>query len=89
MISEIHNRVCSMIILKYGPTTLVIQNYVAYRIYMYKYKMYCRLYSWDKTFYGIFHHVNFSIVFYAAIHKNIKSSINVTLFENFVHSTEY
>ena len=55
----------------------------------YKYKMYYRLQCLAETNHNILYHVKSSIVFYAAILKNIKSVINNKLFENSVHSIEY
>ena len=57
-------------------------SYVAYRIY--KYKMYCRLYSIDETCYNIFQHVKFSIMNYTYVLKNL-NSLDHRPFEKLFH----
>ena len=57
-------------------------SYIAYRIY--KYKMYCRLNSFDETCYNIFQHVKFSVMKYAKILKNLNVLAEYRLFEKFV-----
>lgn len=48
--------------------------------------MYCWLYSFDETFYNIFHHVQFLVMTCAYILINLNSLADFKLFENFVYS---
>lgn len=55
-------------------------SYVAYSIF--KYKMYCRLSSFDETNYNILCNVKSSIVFYSFILKKLNSDTDYKLFQN-------
>lgn len=54
-------------------------SYVAYSIF--KYKMYCRLSSFDETNYNILCNVKSSIVFYSFILKKLNSDTDSKLFQ--------